>query len=1030
MSLNRPVELPLLRFQVADAVPAHALLGHPDHVWLGGPDADAGDTWLHHLQQRAGEGEEHEALIDALPRLSALRTDQLFVDLPALAGVRPALRLALSVAVGEAPGLGFAACPALGMSAVRANAADALAALAERARLDLLTREGAADLPALRALIAAGPVEILPFAGAVELPTAAEVRNNKKRASLLDKHLKSVHPAPAVFGMEGVADTLQRALQAGTGVILVGPGGVGKTELVRAAAASTSMVTADAAGLLLALMDGGRLWEAGLPELIEDLTTSRRWLHVSRLADLFEVGRYHTNPTSLAEALLPAVRAGKVRLVAEVSADELARLDARYPGALAGLARVTVPVPSGRMEAILQAWARRDAARLRVTITPDAVTELLRLLRRFHPYAGLPGRGVRFLESLAADRARLGEVVAGRADVLARFSEETGLPRNLLDPTVALPWSAIHAHLGARVFDQPDAVRAMTDAIAMVKADVARWGRPLVSCLLVGPTGVGKTETAKATAELLFGSADRMIRLDMSEFSTPAAVLRLIGGGDGEGVLTGAVRRQPFSVVLLDEVEKADRSLLDLLLQVLGEGRLVDDRGRLADFSGTVVLMTSNVGAVEARRPQQGFGRTDDRSDAWMTAVSAWLRPELRNRIDRVVVFGPLGADGVSRVLDRELGSLRARHALAAHELVVTPEARAALERLGLDPAWGARHLQRTLQERMVEPIARRINQLGGSVRARIEVSATPAGGLEVSVATLPARPDTSHRDWDRLTALDLHLRQVAAGDARTMLDAERDRRRRELRRGHISPEARDRLHHMELAITALDELGARVATAARQTGAQTLLGRPPADGHLLYEALHAAARDVLRRYVTVVNPASAWAMVGVYAPSVALRDAVLLVIDAIVAQLGCGCQRAVVYPDGKGGFATAAAGASPPKDAEAPIGVELELDGPAVLPVLAMLEGVVEVVMPGDPAAQTALVTVGTAPGRDAAQRRAGWEKRRPKDLQRHTAYKGERCDELMRMVVDSHIRRRPVDVVVEVFLQASLDVLLESAT
>lgn len=264
--------------------------------------------------------------------------------------------------------------------------------------------------------------------------------------------------------------------------------------------------------------------------------------------------------------------------------------------------------------------------------------------RRYATYSAYPGRPLRFLKNLLEDRS--GKTITAD-DVTARFSEETGLPLFLLNDAVKLDLEDTQRWFGSQVIGQPEAVALIIDLLATVKAGLTRAGRPIASLMFIGPTGVGKTEMAKSLAEFLFQNRERMIRFDMSEYADPIAVNRLIGGIWGAaGLLTSKVREQPFVVLLLDEFEKAHPSFFDLLLQVLGEGRLTDSSGRLADFTNAVVIMTSNLGAETFKRSALGFRDGASATSAarahFLKEVRAFVRPEFFNRIDRIVPFAPL----------------------------------------------------------------------------------------------------------------------------------------------------------------------------------------------------------------------------------------------------------------------------------------------------------------------------------------------------------------------------------------------------
>jgi hypothetical protein len=262
---------------------------------------------------------------------------------------------------------------------------------------------------------------------------------------------------------------------------------------------------------------------------------------------------------------------------------------------------------------------------------------------------------------------------------------------------------------------------------------MTRRGKPIASFLFIGPTGVGKTEMSKVLAEYLFSSRDRMVRIDMSEYADPSASVRLAGGAFGsEGILTSRVRESPFSVVLLDEFEKADPSCYDLLLQVLGEGRLTDAGGRVADFSNSIVIMTSNLGVETYRQEGPGFpgsaggGSSAGGSSAgggsaggarlarehFTEEVRAFLKPELFNRIDGIVCFLPLEEESILEIARRELDEIRKRDGihLMGVELEVPDAAIRQLARRGFDPVFGARPLKRAIERELLVQLSEALN--------------------------------------------------------------------------------------------------------------------------------------------------------------------------------------------------------------------------------------------------------------------------------------------------------------------------------
>jgi ATP-dependent Clp protease ATP-binding subunit ClpB len=253
----------------------------------------------------------------------------------------------------------------------------------------------------------------------------------------------------------------------------------------------------------------------------------------------------------------------------------------------------------------------------------------------------------------------------------------------------------------------------VAEAIRRNRAGLGDEGRPVGSFLFLGPTGVGKTELARALAVALFGEEDRMVRLDMSEYGERHTVARMVGAppgyvGYGEsGQLTEAVRRRPYSVILLDEIEKAHSDVFNVLLQLLDDGRLTDGHGRTVDFRNTVVIMTSNLGSHIFRE----YEKPEKVRPLLMQELRNTLRPEFLNRIDEVVIFSPLGRDEIARIVDIQLGHLRRRLAARRIELDVTDAARSLLGREGYDPTFGARPLKRAIQRLLQDPLSLKLLQ-------------------------------------------------------------------------------------------------------------------------------------------------------------------------------------------------------------------------------------------------------------------------------------------------------------------------------
>ncbi|GHB70198.1 chaperone protein ClpB [Streptomyces cirratus] len=317
------------------------------------------------------------------------------------------------------------------------------------------------------------------------------------------------------------------------------------------------------------------------------------------------------------------------------------------------------------------------------------------------------------------------------ADVVGAW---TGIPSGRLLEGETQKLLRMEAELGRRLIGQEEAVRAVSDAVRRTRAGIADPDRPTGSFLFLGPTGVGKTELAKALADFLFDDERAMVRIDMSEYGEKHSVARLVGAPPGYvgyeegGQLTEAVRRRPYSVVLLDEVEKAHPEVFDILLQVLDDGRLTDGQGRTVDFRNTILILTSNLGSQFLSGPglTDASASPEDRKAKVLEVVRASFKPEFLNRLDDLVVFSALTRDELAHIAELQIGRLAKRLADRRLTLDVTPEALAWLADKGNDPAYGARPLRRLIQTAVGDRLAKEI--LAGEVREGDTVRVDVAG--------------------------------------------------------------------------------------------------------------------------------------------------------------------------------------------------------------------------------------------------------------------------------------------------------------
>ena len=581
-------------------------------------------------------------------------------------------------------------------------------------------------------------------------------------------------------------------------VAVVGPRRVGKTSVVNEVSRRRSLDPK------LRSKDTGHLWRLSPQRLIAGMSYVGQWesrLHAildranakdftlvfDNALGLFQAGKTMQSSLTVGHVLKRAMQERRVRIVVEMTPEALGRLREMDRPFADMLHLVRLEEPDERTtHLVLIDTMRRLEASMGVRFGLRAVPTVYDLQRRFGRDSAFPGKGCHALTRLAvraAAQARLKQAEPektskdgpkngpmkgaknglmgtrptasiDREQALAEFREETGLPLALLDESAALGEAAVRERLGRRFVGQAAATDAAVETFGLLEARLSDTSKPVATMLLVGPTGVGKTQFAKEVARCFFGSPDRLLRFDMNQCITSRSAAHLVGDfHQPDGLLTSAIRRQPFSVVLLDEIEKAHGDVHNMLLQVMGEGRLTDAMGRTCDFTNCILLLTSNLGTARDTAAV-GFAQDDCHEEQRVRrVVEQFFRPEFVNRLDRTIVFQRLGREemsGVARTLLNELferPGLRQRRSLVD----IDDESLEWIIDQGYDPAMGARAIRRAVERQLTSRVSEFLAEAGNDehvtlIRARRKRGVEGDGGgdargLDVQSAVIAPAP-------------------------------------------------------------------------------------------------------------------------------------------------------------------------------------------------------------------------------------------------------------------------------------------------
>ncbi|MAS32362.1 MAG: ATP-dependent Clp protease ATP-binding subunit ClpC [Anaerolineaceae bacterium] len=522
--------------------------------------------------------------------------------------------------------------------------------------------------------------------------------------------------------------------------LLLGDAGVGKTAVVEGLAYAIADGSAPPSllnrrvvqieiGTLVAGTSLRGQFEERLIGIVDEIKRAETViLFIDEIHTIVGAGDTIDSNLDAANILKPALARGELVCIGATTHEEYRRAIAQDPALTRRFRTIDIEEPTeADTLAILAGQRDRLQDHHGVHISSDALEAAVRLSVRYLTDRRLPDKALDLLDeactrviirSVSPDEEDTnledGEAMVTVEIIADVLSDWTGIPVNDLSQDERHRLAHLEDALLKRIIGQDEAVNALAGAIKTARAGLGDPNRPVGAFLFLGPSGVGKTELALALAENMFGDEDAVIRLDMSEFHDSHTVARLIGAPPGYrdtqrgGQLTDALRRRPYSVVLLDEVEKAAPEVFDIFLQVFDEGRLSDARGGVVDARHAVFIMTSNIGTEESAKAM-GFTATTNRKDSFLAQLSRFFRPEFLNRIDEVIIFNPLSHDTLDKILDLEMQELHQRLSNQKLKLVLTDDARAFILDKGSDADNGARHLRRAVERYVTRPLSARI---------------------------------------------------------------------------------------------------------------------------------------------------------------------------------------------------------------------------------------------------------------------------------------------------------------------------------
>ncbi len=560
-----------------------------------------------------------------------------------------------------------------------------------------------------------------------------------------------------IYGHQKETAELERALarSSGANAILVGDPGVGKSTIVLGLAekvrsgrvgralARKHIFELDVGAILAGASNPGEVDARLIKILNEAARAGNVIVYVSDIHTLIGgQGGSQVGTIDASEAFLPYLRASSFQLIGSTTYEDYHRA-IEQNRAIESLFEKIEVVPPSTLDSIriLEDVALHLESKHQVFIVYQAIKAAVELAERYIHDKPLPEKAIGLLDEAAVETAGRGEKVLLKGHVEQVVESRTDVPVSKAKEQEQTLLLNLEEIMHRRVINQTEAIKVVADAMRRVRAGLNRGKRPVGSFLFLGPTGVGKTETAKALAAAYFQSEKKMIRFDMSEYQSADSINRLIGSPNDPrstgGLLTQAIREDPFSLILLDELEKANSAVFNLLLQVLDEGRLTDNTGRTADFTNSIIIATSNAGSEYIRQAiESGKTPADLKTDLVDYLLrEAIFRPEFLNRFDAVVAFESLSLENIKKVAEIQLKEVAELVRKQDIGLEIEPAAVEILAKVGLDPVMGARPLRRAIQDRVENLIAKKL--LDGSLK-RGETLLIKAGDIDQPVKTRP----------------------------------------------------------------------------------------------------------------------------------------------------------------------------------------------------------------------------------------------------------------------------------------------------